>query len=151
MWLKFGSTLAVETQICIRDISSCTAFSYSDVFYDTRVLTCFKIIDLLIYYINFRRRLRSALCKDVPRGCSHHTNRARIYLKSATKSPRGLYFNSTQFHLNGCSSFDSTKEKFEVLSSSRDASSLTAFKGDGRLEHEKEAINFAVTYVVAKC
>ena len=71
-----------------------------------------KQIDL--YYINFRRRLRNASCEDVPRGCSHHTNRARIYLKSDTKSPRGLYFNSAQFHLNGCSSFDSTKEKFEV-------------------------------------
>ena len=37
--------------------------------------------------------IRNALCKDVLRGCSHHTNQARIYLKSDTKSPRGLYFN----------------------------------------------------------
>ena len=99
----------------------------------------------------FRRRVRNALCKDVPRGCSHHTNQARIYLKSDTKSPRGLYFNPAQFYLNGFASFDSTKEKFEVLSSSRDSLSLTAIKRDGRLEHEKEATDFAVRYVVAKC
>ena len=35
-------------------------------------------------YFNFRRRLRNALCKDVSGGCSHHTNQARIYLKSDT-------------------------------------------------------------------
>ena len=105
---------------------------------------CFKTIEV-------RRRLRNALCKDVPRGCSHHTNQARIYHESDTKSPRGLYFYSAQFHLNGCSSFDSTKEKFEVLSSSRDGLSLTAFKGGGRLEHEKDATDFVVRYIVAKC
>ena len=85
------------------------------------------------------------------RDSSHHTNQARIYHESDTKSPRGLYFYSAQFHLNGCSSFDSTKEKFEVLSCSRDGLSLTAFKGGGRLEHEKDATDFAVRYVVAKC
>ena len=102
-------------------------------------------------YFNVRRRLRNALCKDVPRGCSHHTNQARIYLKSDAESPRGLYFNPAQLYLNGFASFDSTKEKFEVLSSSCDSLSLTAIKGDGRLKHEKEATDFAVRYVVAKC
>ena len=66
-------------------------------------------------YYNFRRRLRNVLCKDVPRGYSHHTNQVRIYLKSDTKSPRGLYFNPAQFYLNGFASFNSTKEMFEVL------------------------------------
>ena len=46
---------------------------------------------------------------------SRHTNQARIYLKSDTKSPRGLYVNPVPFYLNGFASFDSTKEKFEVL------------------------------------
>ena len=91
------------------------------------------------------------MCKGVLRGYSHHTNQARIYLKSDTKSPRGLYFNSARFHSNGFASFDSTKEKFEVLSSSRDGLSLTPIKGDGRLERKKEATDLAVRYVVAKC
>ena len=56
--------------------------------------------------------------------------------------------NLAQFYLNGFASFDSTKEKFEVLSSSRDSLSLTAIKGDGRLEHEKEATEFAVRYML---
>ena len=91
-------------------------------------------------YFNFRRRLRNALCKDVPGGCSHHTNQARIYLKNDTKAPRGLYFNPAQFYLNGFASFDSTKEKFEVLSSSRDSLSLTAIKGDGRLNTRRKQL-----------
>ena len=111
---------------------------------------CFQNNSSTLYF-KFRRRLRNALCEDVPRGCSHHTNQARIYLKSDTKSLRGLYFNPAQFYLNGFASFGSTKEKFEVLSSSRDSLSLTAIKGDGRLEHEKESTEFAVRYVVAKC
>ena len=73
------------------------------------------IADFKTVVLHFRRRLRNALCKDVPRGCSRHTNQARIYLKSDTKSPRGLYFNPAQFYLSGFASFDSTKEKFEVL------------------------------------
>ena len=64
-------------------------------------------------YCNFRRRLRNASCKDVPIGCSHQTNQARIYLKSDTKSPRGLYFNLAQFYLKGFASFDSTKESLK--------------------------------------
>ena len=109
---------------------------------------CIIIIIIIIKEcINFRRHSCNALCKDVPRGCSHHTNQARIYLKSDTKSLRGLCFNSAQFHQNGFASFDSTKEKFEVLSSRRNGLSLTAIKGGGRLEHEKEATDFTVRYV----
>ena len=90
-------------------------------------------------------------------GCSHHTNQARIYLKMDTKSPRRLYFNSAQFHLNGFANFDSTYTKeslkfqsLKSLASSRDGLSLTDIKGDRRLEHEKNVTDFAVKYVVAK-
>ena len=112
----------------------------------------FKICALLLVSIVLHYTLiffaAYALCNDIPRGCFHHTHQARIYLKSNTKSPRGLYFNPAQFYLNGFASFDSTKETFEVLSNSRDSLSLTAI---GRLEHEKGATDFVVRYVVAKC
>ena len=78
-----------------------------------RIIAGFKTV--VLYYTLNSSPPTQRLCKDVHRGCSHHTNQARIYLKSDTKSPRGLYFNPAQFYLNGFASFDSTKEKFEVL------------------------------------
>ena len=80
-----------------------------------RIIADFKTV--VLHYTLIFVAAYATLCVRmyVPRGCSHHTNQARIYLKSDTKSPRGLYVNPVPFYLNGFASFDSTKEKFEVL------------------------------------
>ena len=105
---------------------------------------------MAIIYINFIAAYATPCVSSyVPRGCSHHTNEERIYLESDMKSPRGLYCNTAQLHLNGFASFDGTKEKFCQVAAT--IYRLPLLKGDGRIEHEKEATDFAVRYVLAKC
>ena len=120
----FVSNFILSVYLCL-----CTIFVYSAILgksYKSTVISNNNNNNILQF--SSPPRLRNALCKDVPRGCSHHTNQARIYLKSDTKSPRGLYSNPALFYSNGFASFDSTKEKFEVLSSSRDSYHLPLLK-----------------------
>ena len=78
-----------------------------------RIIAGFKTV--VLHYTLIFVAAYATLCVRMYLEVVLTTNQARIYLKSDTKSPRGLYFNPAQFYLNGFASFDSTKEKFEVL------------------------------------
>ena len=64
------------------------------------------------------------------------------------KSPRGLYCNSAQSD----SLLSIVRRKsLKFCQVAATIYRLPLLKGDGRVEHEKEATDFAVRYVLAKC